>query len=439
MPRRRNTFLALAVWLASVRQARVGDAWAGGAQAAPRLKLPSATGGPTRSADAAPRTGRVARLATRFLRPDARGLAPTAPGKLEASRCGVPLGSWVLVTGGAGYIGSHTVLELVEAGYNVTVVDNLVNSDKEAIRRVKEITGKQQNIEFVHVDVTNKADIEKVFKKRQYSCVIHFAALKAVGESVRKPVEYYENNLLSTTVLLAAMAKHNCTNFVFSSSATVYGDAPIPYTEASEVGRGVTSPYGQTKVMIEQILKDVVHAPESPWKVVVLRYFNPIGAHPSGRIGEDPSGIPNNLMPFIAQVCVGRRDYLTVFGDDFDTADGTCLRDYIHVVDLAKGHVAAMKRFGQDEPFWEAYNLGSGAPVSVLEMVAAMGKAVGKAVPYKIGARRPGDLPAFWASAQKARDDLGWQTERTLDDMCADTWRWQSQNPNGYAKRRRRR
>jgi UDP-glucose 4-epimerase len=356
-------------------------------------------------------------------------------GQLEANKCaGIPKGSWVLVTGGAGYIGSHTVVELVESGYGVMVVDNLVNSDKEAIRRVKEITGKPEMVEFVKADVTNKDDMERVFQKRQYECVIHFAALKAVGESVRKPVEYYENNLLSTTVLLATMARHNCTNFVFSSSATVYGTAPIPYTEDSEVGRGVTSPYGQTKVMIEQILKDVVATPSSPWKVVVLRYFNPIGAHPSGDIGEDPNDIPNNLMPFIAQVCVGRRDYLTIFGDDYETPDGTCLRDYIHVVDLAKGHVAGLKRFGQDKSFWEAYNLGSGNPVSVLEMVAAMGKVVGRAVPYKIGARRPGDLPKFWADPKKAKEDLDWQTEKSLDDMCADTWRWQSQNPSGYAK-----
>jgi UDP-glucose 4-epimerase len=343
-----------------------------------------------------------------------------------------PNGKFVLVTGGAGYIGSHSVLELMEAGYGVTVVDSLVNAVDTAIDRIKEITGKPDQVEFVQADLMCKTDLVAVFEAKKYECVIHFAALKAVGESVQKPILYYQNNIYGTTVLLEVMEQFECRSLVFSSSATVYGDAPIPYTEDSQPGLGITSPYGQTKYMIEQILKDVTKVNNSKWKVVCLRYFNPIGAHPSGRIGEDPSGIPNNLMPFIAQVCVGRREFLTVFGDDFDTPDGTCLRDYIHVVDLALGHVAALKRLDQEGPFWEVFNLGSGKPVSVLEMVHAMGKAVGKDVPYKMGARRAGDLPKFWADPKKAKELLGWETKKTLAEMCEDTWRWQSNNPMGY-------
>lgn len=338
----------------------------------------------------------------------------------------------VVVTGGAGYIGSHTVLELLEAGYFVTVLDGLQNAGRESIERVKAITGKGDMVEFVQADLLDRDAVEKVFAARKYRLVLHFAALKAVGESVQKPLEYYQNNLGGTLVLLETMAKYDCCRIVFSSSATVYGSAPIPYTEDSLAGCGIGSPYGQTKFMIEQMLQDVVTVPDASWQVVVLRYFNPIGAHSSGRIGEDPSGIPNNLMPFIAQVCVGRREHLTVFGNDFETPDGTCQRDYIHVVDLAKGHVAALKRFQQGGKFWEVFNLGSGKPVSVLEMVVAMGEAVGKEVPYQIGPRRTGDLAKFWADPTKAKEVLGWQTELGLDDMCADTWRWQSANPNGY-------
>jgi UDP-glucose 4-epimerase len=323
-------------------------------------------------------------------------------------------------------------VELIEQGYGVTVVDNLVNSLDVSVDRVKEITGKPTQIEFVKVDLCDKEALAKVFAKRTYECVIHFAALKAVGESVQKPLAYYQNNIYGTTVLLEVMEKAGCTAIIFSSSATVYGDAPIPYTEESPAGVGITSPYGQTKFMIEQILLDITKSKDSPWKCVILRYFNPIGAHPTGRIGEDPSGIPNNLMPFIAQVCVGRREFLTVFGDDFDTPDGTCQRDYIHVQDLALGHVAALKRVDQPGPFWESFNLGSGNPVSVLEMVKAMGEACGKEVPYKIGERRAGDLPKFWADPDKAAQLLNWRTKKTLSEMCEDTWRWQSQNPNGF-------
>jgi UDP-glucose 4-epimerase len=245
------------------------------------------------------------------------------------------------------------------------------------------------------------------------------------------PVRYYQNNVTGTLVLLEAMEKHGCRNIVFSSSATVYGSAPTPYTESSQAGVGVSNPYGRTKYMIEEILKDQA-ALDAEWKVVLLRYFNPVGAHPSGRIGEDPSGIPNNLMPYISQVCVGRRDHLTVYGNDYDTPDGTGMRDYIHVVDLAKGHVAALSRFDNKGKFAEVYNLGSGEATSVLQLVNAMEKACGKKIPVEIGARRAGDLPAFWANPAKALAELGWKTEKTVDDMCADTWRWQSNNPNGY-------
>lgn len=266
----------------------------------------------------------------------------------------------------------------------------------------------------------------------RFHSVIHFAALKAVGESTKIPVRYYQNNVTGTLVLLEVMAKYECRSIVFSSSATVYGSAPIPYTESSQVGVGITSPYGRTKYMIEEILKDMAQLKDESWKVVLLRYFNPVGAHPSGCIGEDPSGIPNNLMPYISQVCVGRRDHLTIFGDDYDTPDGTGLRDYIHVVDLAKGHVAALASFKADGSFAEIYNLGSGQGTSVKQLVGAMEKACGKPIPTKIGERRAGDLPAFWANPDKALAQLGWKTEKTVDDMCADTWRWQSENPKGY-------
>jgi len=365
---------------------------------------------------------------------DAYEVYADATRRLQAPR--VPAsenGMHILVTGGAGYIGSHTVLELVNAGYGVTVVDNMCNSSEESIRRVGELTGKPEAVRLFQADICDPAAIEAVFAQSpKFHSVIHFAALKAVGESTKIPMKYYQNNINGTLVLLEAMDKHGCRSIVFSSSATVYGDAPIPYTEDSQVGIGIGSPYGRTKYMIEEILRDMGKVQDTPWKIVLLRYFNPIGAHPSGRIGEDPNGIPNNLMPFITQVCVGRREKLTIFGDDYKTPDGTALRDYIHVVDLAKGHVAALVPFNEEGNFTKVYNLGSGKGTSVLEMVAGMEEACGKSIPVEKGPRRDGDLPAFWANPAKALAELGWKTEKTVEDMCNDSWRWQSNNPNGY-------
>eukprot|EP00667_Euglena_gracilis_P010593 EG_transcript_10795 len=347
----------------------------------------------------------------------------------------------ILVTGGAGFIGSHTVVELVNCGHTVIVVDSLVNSSEEAIRRVKEITGKPESILFYAVDLCDAAALDAVFAAHgNIDAVIHFAGLKAVGESVAKPLTYYENNLCGTFNLLKSMDRHGCRKLVFSSSATVYGSAPIPYTESSQVGIGITNPYGRTKFMIEEILRDVHHSPAGAgWTFILLRYFNPVGAHPSGRIGEDPNGIPNNLMPFVSQVAVGTRECLTIFGgpgnEPYDTTDGTCQRDFIHVVDLALGHVKAIERMNKvGLGKCEVYNLGSGTPVSVLELVHAMEKACGKPLNYKVGPRRPGDLPAFWANPDKAAAELGWKTQKTTDDMCRDTWAWQSANPTGYPK-----
>ena len=345
----------------------------------------------------------------------------------------------VLVSGGAGFIGSHTCVELIEAGYGVVVVDSLVNASEEAINRVKEITGKPDMVKLYKVDLCNMQALDNVFAQcGKIEAVIHFAGLKAVGESVAKPLDYFENNLGGTFNLLRCMDKYECRRLVFSSSATVYGSAPIPYTETSQVGIGITNPYGRTKFMIEEILRDLHASPSGKdWSLVILRYFNPVGAHPSGKIGEDPEGIPNNLMPYISQVAVGTRECLTVFGgpgnEPYDTPDGTCRRDFIHVVDLAHGHVAAIKRMsdvglGQ----CDVYNLGSGNPVSVLELVKAMEKATGKPLAYKIGPRRAGDLPAFWANPDKAAAELNWKTSKTVDEMCADTWSWQSQNPRGF-------
>jgi len=340
----------------------------------------------------------------------------------------------VIVTGGAGYIGSHTVLELVSLGFGVTVIDNLNNSNVESLRRVGELTGKPDQIAFHNVDVCDPAALARVAALGiKWNACIHFAAHKAVGESTKKPIEYYKNNINGTLCLLEMLESVGCTTIIFSSSATTYGSAPTPYTESSQTGVGVGSPYGRTKVFNEEILKDMVARPDSPWKVVLLRYFNPVGAHPSGRIGEDPSGIPNNLMPYIAQVCVGRRDHLTIFGKDYATTDGTCERDYIHVVDLAKGHVAAVnKHLNEQASAVHVYNLGSGQPVSVLAMVKAMEKACGKEVKYEWGDRREGDLAAFWADTTKAEKELGWKTKLSLDDICRDSWKWQSENPQGY-------
>ena len=332
----------------------------------------------------------------------------------------------LLVTGGAWYIGSHTVVELLTKGHDVVVIDNLSNSSREAIKRVEEITGK--SVEFHEADVRDREALDTIFAEGDIDAIIHFAGLKAVGESVEKPLMYYENNIDSTLVLIEAMQASGVKKLVFSSSATVYGSAPIPYSEDSVVGQGITNPYGRTKYFIEEIIRDVTVA-DPTFEGTILRYFNPIGAHPSGRIGEDPSGIPNNLMPYITQVATGRREKLNVFGGDYETVDGTGVRDYIHVDDLAAGHVAAIEH---SKPGFEAYNLGSGVGVSVLELVHAFEKASGQDIPYEIVDRRAGDLPEFYARADKAREVLGWSVQRSLEDACADSWRWQSQNPHGY-------
>jgi len=333
----------------------------------------------------------------------------------------------VLVTGGAGYIGSHTCVELLDAGYGVVVVDNLCNSSEEALRRVREITGR--DLAFVKADVLDRAALGEVFGAHDFDAVIHFAALKAVGESVAQPLRYYHNNVTGTVSLLEACAKYGVRDFVFSSSATVYGDPhAVPITE--DFPLQATNPYGRTKLMMEDVLRDVAVA-EKGWRISVLRYFNPVGAHPSGRIGEDPRGIPNNLMPFVMQVAVGRRPHLSVFGDDYPTKDGTGVRDYIHVVDLARGHIAALKALDGIDGC-KAYNLGTGMGYSVLEMVKAAEEASGKRIPYEITPRRPGDIAECWADPTLARRELGWTATRGLKEMCADSWRWQSTNPNGF-------
>ena len=332
----------------------------------------------------------------------------------------------VLVTGGAGYIGSHTIVELLTQGHEVIVVDNLSNSSRESLKRVEQITGK--TVSFVELDVCNRDALDKVFANNTINAVIHFAGLKAVGESTAKPLFYYKNNIDSTLVLLDVMQKHEVKKIVFSSSATVYGSAPIPYAENSPTGQGITNPYGRTKYFIEEICHDLSRADQS-LEVTILRYFNPIGAHPSGLIGEDPSGIPNNLMPYVAQVATGRREKLSIFGGDYDTPDGTGVRDYIHVDDLAAGHVAALNH---SKAGFHTYNLGSGIGVSVLELVHAFEAASGQKIPYEIVDRRPGDLPEYYANAELALSELGWKTTRTLEEACRDTWNWQSHNPNGY-------
>ena len=332
----------------------------------------------------------------------------------------------ILVTGGAGYIGSHTLITLIEAGHTPIVVDNLCNSSRASLERVAQITGVQP--ELYCLDIRDKAALSQVFLEHAIDAVIHFAGLKAVGESSAKPLLYYQNNLDSTLILLEVMQAHGVKKLVFSSSATVYGSAPVPYTESSPPGQGITNPYGQTKYMIECVLRDVAASDDS-LEFTALRYFNPIGAHSSGLIGEDPSGIPNNLMPYIAQVAVGVRDTLGVFGDDYDTTDGTGVRDYIHVDDLAEGHLAALTH---SKPGFRAINLGSGKGTSVLELVHAFERASGRAIPYTILPRRVGDLPEFYADATIANQALNWRTSRTIDDACRDTWNWQSKNPQGY-------
>lgn len=336
----------------------------------------------------------------------------------------------VFVTGGAGYIGSHVLIELLASGHQPVVLDNYVNSSPESLKRVAQITG--QEIPFVEVDCTNKDALAKAFDEHQPEAVIHLAGLKAVGESIEKPLWYYRNNLDSTLALLEIMQDRGIKKFVFSSSATVYGDpSELPLKETSVVGQGITNPYGQTKFMIERICNDVaVSDPE--WAIIALRYFNPIGAHESGLIGEDPNGIPANILPFISQVAVGKREKLRVFGNDYDTPDGTAIRDYIHITDLAKGHVAALNGL-KPGPAMATYNLSTGKGTSVLELVAAFEKASGQPVPYEIAERRPGDIAACYADASKAERELGWRAEKTVEEGCADAWRWQSQNPNGYA------
>lgn len=334
----------------------------------------------------------------------------------------------ILVTGGAGYIGSHTCVELLQKGMDVVVIDNLDNSNKESLNRVEKIAGRK--LVFYQADVRDRVTLEQIFSEHKFDCVIHFAGLKAVGESVAKPIEYYDNNLTSTIVLAETMRKFNVKKIVFSSSATVYfGGNPMPLQEMSITGN-CTNPYGWTKYMSEQILRDMAKA-DATCSVVLLRYFNPIGAHPSGMIGEDPRGIPNNLMPFIAQVAVGRRDHLNIFGNDYDTPDGTGVRDYIHVVDLARGHVAAidfMNRHNGEHVF----NLGTGIGYSVLDMVKAFEKANGIKIPFEFAPRRPGDLAVCYSSPEKASSELGWKAENNLEDMCRDTWNWQKNNPMGY-------
>ena len=336
----------------------------------------------------------------------------------------------ILVTGGAGFIGSHTCVELLNAGYEVVVVDNLYNASEKALERVEQITGKK--VTFYEADILDRDALNAIFDKEQVESVIHFAGYKAVGESVRKPIEYYYNNITGTLILCDVMRKHNVKNIVFSSSATVYGDpAFIPITEECPKGK-ITNPYGQTKGMLEQVLTDI-YVSDPEWKVVLLRYFNPIGAHKSGLIGEDPKGIPNNLVPYVAQVAIGKLKCLGVFGNDYDTPDGTGVRDYIHVVDLAKGHVAAIKKVEETEPGVLIYNLGTGKGYSVLDVVHAFEKACGKEIPYEIKPRRAGDIATCYADPTKAKKELGWVAQYGIEEMCEDSWRWQTMNPNGYA------
>lgn len=334
----------------------------------------------------------------------------------------------ILVTGGAGFIGSHTCVELQESGYDVVVLDNLCNSSEKSLERVEAITGKK--VTFYKGDILDRDILGRIFEKEDIECCIHFAGLKAVGESVQKPWEYYYNNISGTLTLVDEMRKHGVKNIIFSSSATVYGDpAQIPITEECPKGQ-CTNPYGWTKSMLEQILTDMQKA-DPEWNVILLRYFNPVGAHESGRIGEDPTGIPNNLTPYITQVAVGKLKEVNVFGNDYDTPDGTGVRDYIHVMDLADGHVKALKKFA-DKPDVYIYNLGTGRGYSVLEMIHSFSKAVGHEIPYVIKPRRPGDIATCYADATKAKEELGWVAKRGVDEMCRDAWRWQSQNPNGY-------
>ena len=334
----------------------------------------------------------------------------------------------VLVTGGAGYIGSHTLIELLAHDYTPTVIDNLCNSNQESLKRVEEITGKR--VPLFKFDVRDTQQLDTLFAENAFDAVIHFAGLKAVGESVKEPLAYYGNNLDSTMNLLSVMQKYGVKRLIFSSSATVYGEPDaLPIEETSQTGLNITNPYGQTKYMLEQILQDVVRA-DNTMQLCILRYFNPIGAHESGLIGEDPNGIPNNLMPYVAQVAVGERDHVTIHGNDYDTLDGTGVRDYIHVVDIAQGHLAALQHL---QPGTAIYNLGTGHGTSVLELIQAFSVACGHDITYEIGPRREGDLPACYASAEKAAIDLEWRARKTIADACKDTWNWQTKNPHGYS------
>jgi UDP-glucose 4-epimerase len=335
----------------------------------------------------------------------------------------------IFVTGGAGYIGSHTCVELLNAGYEVIVADNLSNSKEEALKRVRELTGK--DLVFHRVDLLDRTGLEEIFSTQKIEAVIHFAGLKAVGESVSVPLRYYENNVSGTVILCQVMQKYGVKNIVFSSSATVYGDPQrVPVLE--DFPLSATNPYGRSKLMIEEILGDLYRS-DPEWNIALLRYFNPVGAHPSGRIGEDPNGIPNNLVPYITQVAVGKLPYLKVFGNDYSTPDGTGVRDYIHVVDLARGHIQAVKKL-ENRIGIEAYNLGTGQGYSVLEVLHAFEKASGKTLPYEIAPRRPGDIAVTYADPGKAEQALGWKAELGIEEMCADAWRWQSSNPEGYVE-----
>lgn len=333
----------------------------------------------------------------------------------------------VLVTGGAGYIGSHTVIELLKLGNEVVIVDNFYNSQPEVLKRIKELSGKE--FKFYEVDVLNREDLVKVFEENRIDSVIHFAGYKAVGESVEKPLEYYHNNLTSTFILCEVMKQFGVKNLVFSSSATVYGLNNVsPLKE--DLSLSTTNPYGTTKLMIEQILNDLWNS-DKEWSIALLRYFNPIGAHESGRIGENPNGIPNNLMPYITQVAVGKREKLSIFGNDYNTVDGTGVRDYIHVVDLAKGHIKALEKHSKINKI-EAYNLGTGKGYSVIQLVEAFERVNGVKIPYVISERRAGDVATCYADSSKAKEQLGWEAEKTIEDMCKDSWNWQSNNPKGY-------
>ena len=335
----------------------------------------------------------------------------------------------ILVTGGAGFIGSHTCVELLNAGYEIVVVDNYYNANPKSLERVKELTGK--DFKSYECDIRDSEGMDKIFKENKIDAVIHFAGLKAVGESCQKPIEYYDNNIGGTLKLCDVMRNNGCKNIVFSSSATVYGMNNVsPLKETMKTG-GTTNPYGTTKYMIEIILEDIYKS-DNEWNVTLLRYFNPIGAHESGRIGENPNGIPNNLMPYITQVAIGKRPYLSVYGNDYDTPDGTGIRDYIHVVDLADGHVKAVKNILEGDKGVQIFNLGTGKGYSVLDIVKAFSKAYGKELPYKIAPRRPGDLAVCYSDPSKAKEVLGWEAKRGIDDMCRDSWNWQFHNINGY-------